>query len=107
MSTTKEFEIEVSMNDTDRLITVEFEMECTSHGSPASYASLNYPGHPAEGPEFQVDEVRFDICGVKFVATDEQAAFILGEICYNNLTEQALEWAVDNYDGGDYEPDYD
>lgn len=33
------------------------EVKMTSKGYPAHMGSLSYPGHPAEGPEFEVTSV--------------------------------------------------
>lgn len=35
------------------VVTVEVEVAMTNKGSPAHMGSVTYPGHPAEGPEFE------------------------------------------------------
>ena len=54
-----------------------------SKGCPAHYGSLNYPGHPGEEAEYEIDSVSFE--GKPFVLTAVEE-------------ETIYQWIVENWE---------
>ena len=84
------------------VLTVDFRV--TFEGCPAHYGSLSYPGHPAEGPEIEVETIFWPI--KRWDA--EKRAFIDDhiEFPYGGLPTEVAEgieaYIVERYDPADY-----
>lgn len=73
--------------------TVEFEV--TSWGSPAHMGSLNYPGHPAEPPEIEIERI--------FKTNIESSAKVkLTDDELDEILDWAAEQVLDHFDFSEY-----
>jgi TRAP-type uncharacterized transport system substrate-binding protein len=77
------------------IIPVEVEIAMTHKGAPGVPASLNYPGVPAEPPEFEIGAIY-----VTDLRLNESTDYtLIDAVCDNALALAAADdWADDNHE---------
>lgn len=85
---------------------IEFDYKITSHGCSAHMGSLNYPGHPAEDPEWEIDgDIKLTAVKApdKVLEIPEWLRTQLEEQIYNdeNVIEAVFAADQDDYDDRD------
>lgn len=90
----KSYHVTLTREDEDGTVTGEaeytVEVKCTSRGFPMLPPSLSYPGEQAEGPEFEVEEIRDDYSGEEINPK---------HLNYDEIVEKALAQAYDDSSG--------
>jgi hypothetical protein len=88
---------------------VEWDYTITSHGSPGTSPSLNYPGDPPEPPEFDLELIEVTMGTDKLGENPLEIPKWLESLILNDLYERddvalaVYEAAADQYSDGDYE----
>lgn len=106
MTYTYEKEVDFTVGDKELTVTLLCDVKCTYAGHPGSGPSLSGPGEPAEGPEFETEDLYIQIGETKPIKLDIfQAHALFGEDFCNEFDEEAIEAAGENSSDSDYEPD--
>lgn len=83
------------------------DLKMTAAGRPAYISGLPEDCYPAEAAEYEVVQVGVDNPKVKTVWTYDEFHEFIGSDIAAMVIEDAMLDAIENFDGNDYEPEYE